>query len=630
MSAAGIQDLLLNLEERFIIYRFREDGSLRLALNPDLEPALAPFAEDSQALFPKLPSDTEGIEKGSALAGDCLIAGIVSFILEEPCFFKSASLRDQGGAGIRKKIMSLGSKVFPGVDLGTLAGGLYTLGLLRIEGERLFPDEDRLRIFGDLSRRERLEYWAAGIYCFETGEEPFNEAAAYLNRNRIRIMSKLFSNFLGTLEEGALYPLKTLKRRLIIFEREEAADTAGVLTDYEIHSDCFFNALEKTGLIIRTKDGAVAAGPAATETIAATVTTAESGAQERSLAMDAPFSWIVYPGTAFSDVLSLAFFSAVREAGAALRFELTRDSAVRGFDRGISAEEMLGLFGRLSGNRINDALAWTVKDWEKRYGEVALIEGVVLTLSEDRRYLAESEPLRSLIGKTLAPGIYLLPAAETETTAAALTKAGVDIIARHSMDAQSAQNVQYTFFPAVEKTEKPHGFTFNETPEPVSGSGQSSVTETASVDGERRTKAREEIKEAFRGKLIKLSLTKEERAELSSRIERRLILSDSQLDGASIRYEKLEARGLDYAGKANIARQAIASKSLIEVTWPHKGDPVEARGIPTAIEKNGGDSILVLDPSGYITAGYTPGDIIRIPLGKISLLRRIKKSIFGE
>jgi hypothetical protein len=611
MSAAGIQDLLLNLEERFIIYRFREDGLLRLALNPVLEPVLAPFVEDSKALFPKLPPDGQGSENTSALAGDCLIAGIVSFILEEPCFFKSASLRDQGGAEIRKKIMSQGSRIFPGIDLGTLAGGLYTLGLFRIEGERLFPDEERLRTFGNLSSRERLEYWAAGIYCFETGEEPFNEAAVYLNRNRIRTMVKLFSSFLGALEEGALYPLKTLKRRLIIFERENAADaiTAGaVFAGYEIHSGCFFNALEKTGLIIRTKDGAVAAYPAAA---------GESGMRERSLAMDAPFSWIVYPGIAFADVLSLAFFSAVREAGAAVRFELTRDSAVRGFDRGISAEEMIGLFGRLSGNRINDALAWTLKDWEKRYGEVALIEGAVLTLSEDRRYLAEAEPLRSLIGKTLAPGIYLLPAAETETAAGALIKAGVDIIARHSMDAPTVQNMPYSFFPAVEKAEKPHGwnFTFNETPDSAAGG---------------RTKAREEIKDRFRGNLAKLSLTKEERAELSSRIERRLILSESQLDGASIRYEKLEARGLDYAGKANIARQAIASKSLIEVTWPHRGDTAEVRGIPTAIEKKGEESVLVLDPAGYIPAEQAPGEAIRIPLGKISLLRRIKKSIFGE
>jgi hypothetical protein len=46
-------------------------------------------------------------------------------------------------------------------------------------------------------------------------------------------------------------------------------------------------------------------------------------------------------------------------------------------------------------------------------------------------------------------------------------------------------------------------------------------------------------------------------------------------------------------------------------------------GIPEALEKNGGEIVLVLNP-------MPQGETIRLPLGKISLLRRIKQSIFGE
>jgi hypothetical protein len=121
-----------------------------------------------------------------------------------------------------------------------------------------------------------------------------------------------------------------------------------------------------------------------------------------------------------------------------------------------------------------------------------------------------------------------------------------------------------------------------------------------------------------------MKLPKTERDELAARIERRLVLSESQLSGASIRYEKLEARGLDYVGKASIAKQAIASKSLVEVKWPHAARGMQQTfGIPLALEKSEGESVLILDP-------VSEGDTIRIPLGKISLLRRIKKSIFGE
>jgi hypothetical protein len=71
-------------------------------------------------------------------------------------------------------------------------------------------------------------------------------------------------------------------------------------------------------------------------------------------------------------------------------------------------------------------------------------------------------------------------------------------------------------------------------------------------------------------------------------------------------------------------------------------------GIPLALEKAGGESVLVVTPlpsnpgeeeegdgsgKSIRIPGDTiriPGESIRIPLGKISLLRRIKKSIFGE
>jgi hypothetical protein len=116
-----------------------------------------------------------------------------------------------------------------------------------------------------------------------------------------------------------------------------------------------------------------------------------------------------------------------------------------------------------------------------------------------------------------------------------------------------------------------------------------------------------------------------ERDELEARIERRLVLRESQLAGAVIRYEKLEARGLDYVGKASVARQAIALKSAVEAWWTGpEGKTERILGVPAALEKQGGESVLALSP--------LPGgqELLRLPLGKISLLRRIKQSIFEE
>jgi hypothetical protein len=86
----------------------------------------------------------------------------------------------------------------------------------------------------------------------------------------------------------------------------------------------------------------------------------------------------------------------------------------------------------------------------------------------------------------------------------------------------------------------------------------------------------------------------------------------------------MEARNLDYAGKVMVAKQAIALKSPVEILRAApEGESNRLIGVPGALEKRGGETVLVLKT-------LPEGNEIRLPLGKISLLRRIKQSIFGE
>jgi hypothetical protein len=279
---------------------------------------------------------------------------------------------------------------------------------------------------------------------------------------------------------------------------------------------------------------------------------------------------------------------------------------------------MLELLGRLSGSRLDESLAWTLKDWEKRYTAVSLHQGLVLTLAEDMRYLAGAEPVASLISRTLGPGIYLLAPAARSEAAAALRKAGVDIIAQPPLNGESSgrpgekQEGGLFFSPLKDNLSKEWLSPYGE----ISGifSGEGAVFGDA-----------DSIKERFRRFLNGMKLSKPEKDELSARIERRLILNEAQLEGTSIKYEKLEARGLDYVGKAAIAKQAIASGSLLEVSWPEPGGGTNrATGIPSALEKKDGESVLILKSP----PGEEGEKGISVPLAKISLIRRIKQSIF--
>jgi len=253
-------------------------------------------------------------------------------------------------------------------------------------------------------------------------------------------------------------------------------------------------------------------------------------------------------------------------------------------------------------------------------------------LDEDNRYLAKAGPVSHLIGKTLAPGVYLLSTEERSTVVRALHKAGIDIVAQRPEEAESAGFRRggsfRNSFPRLYSSEAAEfGLAYSfpgrnkETPP--------KQTPIHPVDTETKTSDEgTSIKVKFRGVLDKMKITKQERDELLARIERGLVLNEAQLESTSLRYEKLEARGLDYTGKTAIAKQAIETGSLLEITWPGRdGEPNRTVGIPQALEKKEGENILVLRASGN---SENAARVFKIPLGKISLLRRIKQSIFGE
>jgi hypothetical protein len=369
-------------------------------------------------------------------------------------------------------------------------------------------------------------------------------------------------------------------------------------------------AMEKTGLLVQAE----------TYWRKALFEEKTSSEKDAVVAMDTPFTMLVYPEIAYNDAVGLAGFSDVIEAGLTVRFELSRDSVVRAFNRNFSADMIIELLRRLSHNRISESLIFSLRDWEKRHKEVTLSRGLVLTLSPEQRHLAETKALAKLIVHTLAPGIYLLPESAEEKAAQLLYKAGVTIIARRgesgAMDnsggGEAVSGPLRNFFQPL------HCRPDHDTPE-------SSVPDinppTAMPHDEKNNPSASILTEGFRSILKQMRLGEEDRNELAARIDRRLVLCESQLKDAVVRYEKLEARGLDYVGKAMIAKQAIAMQAPVEAVWQGREKQERAFGIPRALEKTEGESILVIDPSNG-------GGVIRLPLGKISLLRRKKKSIF--
>ncbi|MDR2181556.1 MAG: hypothetical protein LBN92_02640 [Treponema sp.] len=581
-SYVQLHALLLNLEERHVIYRFWDEKKSRLALNPRLENILAPIAENRSLLFHSFPA---GGEKPAPAMTGSLFAALFAFFLRGGLSYRGNSLR--------KKVVDEGKRILGGIDLEAASGALLALGLFRKEGESLYPLVSRLQSFGRLPERNCFEYFASALACARPGDN-------YLSRGTVRLAARIFHRFTGMLEADTLYPGATLIKLLELTRREELSSDLGGYSSVLPPPRALLDAACASGLLAG-KDPYCFSLPAGRATA-------------QVIAVDSGFSCILYPEIAFKDALDLALFCEPAETGAALhgagdspqpvvRFTMTRDSVVRGMDRGCTARGIFDLVDRLSGGKAGEALKWNLDDWEKRYREISLCEGVVLTLSGDRAYLAESA-LAGMIARRLGEGVYLLKV-DLEKAASALAGAGVDVISR----------------PRAREHDGEYAFVPLESSLPVyAAAGASPVEETA---GEKNGGEAEEALRKFRAVLAGMKLGRQEREELEARIDRRIVVSESQLHDTNIRYEKLEARSLDYVGKSSIARQALAAGSLIEATWNVSGREQKCLGVPESLDKKGGELILVLKPR-------EGGDAVSIPLGKIGLLRRIKQSIFGE
>ena len=622
-SYAELHAMVVNLEERLIIYRFRDEGIMRLALNPVLEEALNPFIENNGLIFPSLQKARPGQAQDAGMNDNRYMAALFSFFQAEEELFRmeaGTNLQEAGLPGIRKKVLDEWKKIFPLHDLGLAIRIMIQMDLFKYEDRRLIPRNEKIADFAALSSIERQEYWAAAMYlCLDEASRHEN-AYVYLNRVskiRLRGIASFIHRFRACIDPEKLYPETTLRRMYMLLEKNDALSgkTWGYpLFDGPVQLDfgLFLTVIEDAGLFEKEKTH-WKAFPACGEN--------SPVSDKPVIAMDSAFSILLYPEISFPDALALGSFCSIK--GSVFCLELTRQSAVRGFDSGLGAGAMHELLERLSGSRLDSSLGWTLKEWEDRYEKVALHQGTILCLAEDRHYLAEAGPVASLIRRTLAPGVFLLSPGVKSQAATALRKAGVDIIARPPEQAAGTLPVR-----AVRSS---HGPSRDSLPRLGAGKTELPIGVTAAA---KKNCEAESYLENLRRVMESMKLGKEEREELSARIERRLILSEAQLEATSLRYEKTEARLLDYRGKLSIAKNAVESGSLVEVCWAGAGGRQKRfTGIAQALEKEEGDSILVIRKAENSRksgdAIRVPGNTIRIPLGKISLLRRIKQSIFG-
>jgi hypothetical protein len=602
-SYIALDSLIGNLEDRLIIYVIKEDG--RLSLNPLLKNILLPFTMNNNIIFPYITPGLTQLNQTQFVYDDVFLASFLTFLSSEKHILKR-------GGPMRKNPLQKALKIFPRADAEAFVKSLRCIGLLP-DGS-FDPAGQKLRDFARLTEAERFLYCAAGVYISLN----YDITETFLPQKKIiQHIAAAAALLYNIIDEDKSYPTSTLRR---LIQMNQAAVGGGAPGANEpLKAAVLLEAMEKTGLLLKTeevyrkrainKDGGKC----------------RAGADKDipAIAFNSVFSFTLLPEITFIEAISLARFCELVKSKPPVQFEITRESAVRGFNSGMSGKAMLDILRKLSLSTAGADLETTLGEWEKRHSEIIIIEGISLVLSEERRYIAQSEQIAPHIVLNPSPGVYLLDFSGIDEAAMTLRKAGADIVFEPRVKAAAS----------FQKKAPPFFTAFAARADALTVKSAEQCTPGAYS---RKHKNAEKYKKHFHAVLDKLNVSQMERGELASRIERKLILSPCQLNGASVHYEKREARGLDYAGKLAIIKQALLSNEAVEIIVKDSdgSEKCIAGGIPVMLEKSNNNETILSVKLPHTDECYKIDDNIngsgcaKISMGKICVVRRIKQSNF--
>ncbi len=588
---------LLNLEERLIIYRHKDrlSGKMIISLNPHLEDDFAKFAKKSVLL--KIPeiAQAEHSEydinsspmKNQGLSPE-LIAAFVAFINKNPDLCKSDGT-------FKKRISNEIETFFPGKSemLFSLTKAFINLSLLSENLDGYEIDAGRFLSFSRLAPEIRYAYLAVSSHGRFSRGSLVRQAKLLLDVAESipetgfsrSVLLKLSFLIAEDREENAVSPrFGTSSRFSEILNRAKTAESAIVnsgesdnlssLLDRLLDVALSFGIFKIKGIDSSGEDifvrGSVLDGSQ----------TADYGKEPKVLSIDAGFNVTLLPGLPLEKLLPLMSFMELVQFDTAALFEISRKSVMRGFDAGFSSAKILELLRKYSPYEIPQNLEVSLEDWSNSYSSAAIYKGYILQVSEKNAGITEKNPaVQPFISAKLAEGIYLLSVENDEEAAALIEKSGLDFIGKIKTAQKSSDSIRFPEF-AVSS----HKNDFDNLEEE---NYETEKNELSLKTNEERARHFE----AMRSALEKMTLTPEQKEGLLERIEHKIILSPVQLRANSVKFERIEAGGMDFSGKLHIIEGSISNNSMVELHF----DSGILVGVPISVSKTEADANVLLE-----------------------------------
>jgi hypothetical protein len=596
LNFAELYERLLNLEERLLIYRHIPKNSARtvISINPVLEDLLKPYLKVSN-LLPPVELAHQLYNSTFCLSAD-VIAAFVNFINLNPGLCKA-------DYSIKKRDLEKLSDIFKTENaefFNLLLKAFVNLSLVKDSPRGIQIDFPRLSAFASLDGRIQLAYLTLATHTRLSRSYLVKYARLLLDalnsikkegftktsflRNAFLLSQKKDSPLQGLAAGGGGRFAAMLARAQQEEQNADGADKEISAGDFSI-IECVFDAACTFGLLgesgIGTEGEKVFAKGNALNL--AEQLEKQTGQVQKAMSIDAGFNVLIFPGLKLNSLLELMDFVELKNFDTAASFELNKKAVMFAFDRGLSSGDIYSIIQKYSTYEIPENVKMSLDDWASSYMSAELFNGIVLCVDKARANLIQNNPkAKSHIWKTFAPGVFMLDTRDEAEAVQILKSAGIEY---NSTVKTAPQKIEGSAFPdfivPVSQADRP------EAPE---------EEVKLSSDDERRTHF-----ESMRERLSKLTVNPEQREGLLLRINRKIVLSQSQLNAESVKNETIEAGGMDYQGKIHVAESAIPLNMMLELEYDDKDSPsgkIVLVGTPLSIEKNPMDTVvhIVVEP----------------------------------
>ena len=602
-----LNEHIFNLEERNLIFTrmLPENDEAVFQLTPVFEDEIVPLLSMDLLVSPETLPPGYDLEKSASDSFEIspyFFAAYISFVLTHPDLCKA-------DGKLKKKVVR-DFELVCGKEEGSdkrienciqvLTDALRNLNILRETDSGFSLEPQRLNQFAQMPEMQRLIFLCAG-----------SKGNAW-SRRILQANSQLLLDTLSSMGDGA-YKKETLVRLSSLISLRSEDSPARAPSRFELlikDAETEMSGENSPELIPSMLSSCESLG--ILKKISSEINGHElfyladffrnadknSASEKKVLSIDAGFSVTVMPGLSLSELLEIVRCMDIRHIDVALVFEISRHSVMRAFDMGLKSSDVISLLEKYSLYDLPQSLVVSVEDWFNSYSSATLFKGYVLKLSEQNAVMVEKNSvLAPHIVEKLAERIFLMDFVSDEEARDAIEASGLEYIGK----VKSLEKNQLLMgFPPLKKNVRP-------LPRQDEKSG-----------GKKNDGASEKIISHMKSCLEKMKLPADKEEFLLERIERRMIVNESQLQESSIRFDRVEAFAMDYAGKLYVIECAMQNGSLLEIDM--NGERCAIVGEPVRLEKNHGEAVLTICPDDS-------GVSVDVSVAAASRVKRVREKI---